>query len=445
VTLADLTRLKAEREEADRRYNDALTLLDRSVLQALPELPQPPRPLDESQVTPLNERWEIVPRDPIAGTTGWRRRLAGFVWRLVAPVFERQQAFNGALVDHVNRNVQMYRETHEAIERLGGVMAGQLSALARFQTHLILYLQQVTGYVDTRDRAIVAPLHAGLDAVTDEVLRAIEQLQRGFAIQQQSVSSLRRLMAAQGGPVAVTPSPPSGAAFTHLDSYKYVAFEDQFRGSSDEIRRRQAEYLPMFEGAADVLDVGCGRGEFLELLALNGITARGLDMNEDMAELCRAKGLDVVAGDAFAYLRDSPDASLGGLFAAQVVEHLEPGYLIRLLEVAYDKLRPGSKIVLETINPTSWAAFSGNFIRDLTHARALHPDTLQYLLTASGFQRVTVIFKAPVAEGALLKHVPVSEEMPALDEVVRAVNGNTDKLNGLLFGYQDYAVVGERL
>ena len=112
--------------------------------------------------------------------------------------------------------------------------------------------------------------------------------------------------------------------------------------------------MPLFEGASDVLDVGCGRGEFLELLRAKGISARGIDLNEEMAAVCRERGLDATAGDALSYLLAQPDGSLGGLFAAQVVEHLEPDYLMRFLEAAYHKLRPGSKIVLETINAACW-------------------------------------------------------------------------------------------
>src|SRR5262249_41483255 len=132
-------------------------------------------------------------------------------------------------------------------------------------------------------------------------------------------------------------------AFTPaLDAYKYVEFENQFRGSQEAIRERLESYLTYFAGTADVLDVGCGRGEFLDLLASRGIRARGLDLNHEMVEVCRARGLDVAEGDVVSYLHAQPDGSLGGLFAAQVVEHLAPSYLLRFLELACHKLRPGA-------------------------------------------------------------------------------------------------------
>ena len=235
----------------------------------------------------------------------------------------------------------------------------------------------------------------------------------------------------------------AGAEAKSLDSYKYVGFEDQFRGSQHDIAERVAAYVPLFEGASDVLDVGCGRGEFLELLRAKGISARGIDLNEEMAAVCRERGLDATAGDALSYLLAQPDGSLGGLFAAQVVEHLEPDYLMRFLEAAYHKLRPGSKIVLETINAACWYAFFSSYIRDVTHVRPLHPDTLRYLVSASGFQRVTVRFSAPFPEETKLQAVPASPDRPETLEAV--FNENVGKLNDLLFTYLDYAAIGERL
>ena len=125
-----------------------------------------------------------------------------------------------------------------------------------------------------------------------------------------------------------------------------------------------------------------------------------------MVETSRARGLDVTEGDALSYLESLEDESLGGIFAAQVVEHLDPRYLMRLLETAGHKIRPGALIVLETINPACWVAFFESFLRDVTHVWPLHPETLQYLVRASGFARVDVGTASPVAETARLQTVP---------------------------------------
>ena len=126
----------------------------------------------------------------------------------------------------------------------------------------------------------------------------------------------------------------------------------------------------------------------------------------------------------------------------QVVEHLEPAYLMRFLEAAYHKLRPGSKIVLETINPACWFAFFSSYIRDVTHVRPLHPETLQYLVGASGFQRVSVRYSAPYPDELKLQEVPAAERKTAKDIVF---NENVEKLNSLIFTYLDYAAIGERM
>ena len=199
-------------------------------------------------------------------------------------------------------------------------------------------------------------------------------------------------------------------------------------------------------GAGDVLDVGCGRGEFLDLLRTDGIPARGLDLNHEMVEVCRGRGLDVAEGDLVRYLSGLPDGALGGLIAIQVVEHLEPAYLMRALDLAYHKLRPGSRIVLETINPACWFAFFASYIRDLTHVRPIHPETLQYLLTASGFERASIEWRSPYPVTEKLQPVApgADDDAPAVKDLRDTINANVERLNGLLFTNMDYAAVATR-
>jgi len=466
----DLERREREREAADRAYNDALTSLD-AALQRVPEMPHPPPAPDEQQITPLNERWAIV--DAVPSPAGWRGRLARFVWHVVEPVFARQQAFNSILVDHINRNVPVDRETRKAIESTLTVMRDQLTALATFQSHLIRYVQQITPYVDTKDREVAGlmlGLQGAISGVGDELLKRWESMvareQRFEARTAALAESQAELRTALGSVQHATQSlkrelerrPPGNveaSAFENelraasrepraadLNAYKYVGFEDQFRGSQDEIRKRLTEYVPLFAGARDVLDVGCGRGEFLDLLREAGVIARGIDINAEMVEVCRARGLDAATADALGALEEAADGSVGGLFAAQVVEHLEPNYLLRLLDTAFHKLRPGSRIVLETINPACWFAFFESYIRDITHVRPIHPETLKYLLTASGFQQVEVSFRAPYPEHEKLQ--PAAGGGTDVADLIETVNANAEKLNRLLFTHLDYAAIALR-
>jgi len=470
-----LARLKREREEADALYNQALTALDR----ALPAGVAPPPPPDEEQLPAISELAAILTADPLASLSGWRRRFGGLVWRLVGPMLQRQQQFNSAVAGHLARNAAGEREARLVFERA-------FTALAAFHVHLIRYLQQVTLFVESKDREAVATVHRyladGLSALADELAKRWESMlareqryearvsalssshadiRASIASLQQAAHALEREMervlasevgAAVGAGGATSATPPVAAGAPSLEAYKYVGFEDRFRGAVDDIRARLGEYLPCFEGASDVLDVGCGRGEFLQLLARGGVKAQGIDLNHEMVETCRSQGLDVAEGDALEYLASLPDGALGGLFAAQVVEHLEPDRLIRLLDVAFSKLRPGSRIVLETINPACWAAFFDSYIRDLTHVRPVHPETLKYLLQASGFQAVDIRYRAPYPETARLQ--PIAMPAPEPDapagewtqaDLAETFNANVEKLNARLFTHRDYAAVATRL
>jgi SAM-dependent methyltransferase len=473
----EIDRLERERDAADRLYNNALTKLD-AAIQTPRELPPAPRPYDEFQITPLNERWELLSLKPDEGG-GWLKRLRAHAWAMVAPLFERQQAFNSAVVDHINRNIAMHRETTRALEATIAAMREDQQRFIEYQILLILYMQQITPYVDTKDRHVTGLMHglaAGLHGLGDDIQKRWESMvarerrydsevndvRTTLSVLQRAINTLKREVeahvprrsgdAAEAGAAAPMGLPAEAASaakagLKQLDSYKYVGFEDQFRGSQLDIRGRVEQYVPLFEGASDVLDVGCGRGEFLDLLRARGISARGVDTNDEMAAVCRERGLDAAVGDGLAYLASLPDGSIGGLFAAQVVEHLEPDYLIQFLDAAYRKLRPGSTIVLETINPACWFAFFSSYIRDVTHVRPLHPDTLQYFLRASGFQNVDVRYTAPYPDEDKLQTVPNSGAGPLGGPTVMeiAFNDNFKKLNSLMFTYMDYAAIGQRL
>jgi hypothetical protein len=172
----DLAALKAERDAADRAYNDALTRLDRTLQQLPGDFPHPPPGPDEHQITPLNTLWKI---DLAPAGGGLRGRIAAAVRRMVAPLFEQQQAFNSAVVDHLNRNVPVARETRASIATTLTVLHDTIAELVRFQSLLIVYLQQITPYVDTRDRdvaGVVRGLSAAINAVADEAMKKSEAL-----------------------------------------------------------------------------------------------------------------------------------------------------------------------------------------------------------------------------------------------------------------------------
>jgi O-antigen chain-terminating methyltransferase len=120
--------------------------------------------------------------------------------------------------------------------------------------------------------------------------------------------------------------------------------------------------------------------------------------------------------------------------------------LLRFLEAAYHKLRPGAPIVLETINPACWSAFFDAYLRDITHVQPLHPDTLKYLLTATGYGNVEIRYSSPYPAESKLKSLPQTmESTPEWQRLADAFNANVDNLNRLLFSNRDYAIIGSRL
>jgi SAM-dependent methyltransferase len=491
---ATLRRLKDERDEADARYNDALTAVDRA-LRAPVTLPQPAPPLDEHQLASLNQTWNTLPAEPPRGA-GVRGRLTGFIWGIVGPYLQRQLTFNSQIVDHLNRNATAARDANRSAEATVAALRDHVAAMAEFHARLMQYLQQITAYVDTKDRdaaggALV--LNASLSGLAENVAKHAEslaarehryearatalsashdELRAMIGVAQQALVSLKREVerlntfterhpesalspesSRMPDPAPRIPDPASripdsaasGAFTPSLDAYKYVGFEDQFRGSRDVIRARFESYLPLFDGASDLLDVGCGRGEFLDLLTARGLRARGIELNHEMAEDCRARGLDVTEADAVGYLSALPDATHGGILSAQVVEHLQPGYLLRFIELAFVKLRPGGRLVLETLNPACWVAFFESYIRDITHVWPLHPETLKYLVVASGFNKASVEFRSPVPQQDRLQPVAVPAAVDAcVADLAEAFNANVEKLNSRIFTYLDYAVIGDK-
>lgn len=438
-----LNRLLAERTEAHRRYNEALTLLDRAI-QSVPPLPAPPSAYDESRLPAINDGWTILDPNTVPRPTGWGARVFDVIWPAMRPLFDKQMAFNAAIVDHLNRNAAAHRDAHAALERAIPAVRDGFDAIVRFESLLVQFLQTITPLADAHYREIDDAI-GQLRSVTDVAQRTAMIAKREVDRRTSQAAASSPVASEQSAPAEpLAPSVPSG------NSSQYVGFEDRFRGSENDIRRRLADYVTYFDGQSNVLDVGCGRGEFLDLLRERGISAKGLDFNAEMIEVCRSRGLAAAAGDARGYLAGLPDESLGGLIAVQVIEHLEPAYLVEMLELAFDKVRPGGRVVLETINPACWVAFFESFIRDLTHVKPIHPETLQYLLQASGFSNVEIVYRSPIAPDGRLRKVTARPEHfgdtapDSITELVSSFNSNVDRLNERMFSFQDFAAIATK-
>ena len=285
-------------------------------------------------------------------------------------------------------------------------------------------------------RWYVEPLAADQRIFNDAVLKLIDgMLERGDQTAhvarkltglagelEERLTRMERRPRSGGEAIPVTVAPQQRAA----SFPDYFAFESRLRGSVGEIRERQRPYVDHFSRQTPVLDVGCGRGEFVGLLHEAGLEVRGVDADADMVAYAQGEGLPVEQADAVEFLGTLEDGSLGGIFCAQVVEHLPPPALVQMLELAAAKLRRDGLFVAETINPLSPLALR-NYFADLTHAQPLVPETLKLLALQSGFAEAKIRFL----------NAPPERLVEPDDPIIAA---NVRRLNDILFAPLDYAL-----
>ena len=225
----------------------------------------------------------------------------------------------------------------------------------------------------------------------------------------------------------VPPATPAAPAPAEQPQFDYLRFSERFRGSEEHVKKNQEFYVEKFRGREAVLDLGCGRGEFLEAAAAAGIRARGIELSAELVAISKANGLQVEEADMFPYLESLDTGSLDGIFCAQVVEHLPPARLPQLIALAADKLRRDGLLVIETPNPECLAIFASHFYIDPTHTHPVPASLLVFYLEEFGFGRIEVEQRSPAVES-----------MPSLAEL-------PDEFRKAFFGGLDYAVSARRL
>ena len=206
-----------------------------------------------------------------------------------------------------------------------------------------------------------------------------------------------------------------GAGINHISADDeerfYSKFEEIFRGSKEIIKTRLAKYVEYVQQAykltnkdAYFLDIGCGRGEFLELLHAAKVPVKGLDINEIECEALTKKGFDVHLVDCNNFLEEVPSNFLVGVSAFQVIEHFDPEYVQDFLKLSYEKIAPNGIIIMETVNPKCNPALS-NFFLDITHVRPYPPETMKFLLEWHGFKDICMIYSSPCSKEFRIKNI----------------------------------------
>ena len=387
--------------------------------------PRRPPGIDDFLVEPTRDLadwrwlWSGDHAFPIRSHRGILGRLLVGCKRLLRPLvktpqndlWERQRTFNLILLEHLER-----------------LEAARADHLRRIEYQEALDSEGIHEIMRHNDA-----LFARADQKLDRYRREARDLLGSLG------AALATVRAAPSAPEAV-----EAVARAH-EEHGYLELERRYRGTEEEIRERIAAYLPYLQGVpGPVLDLGCGRGEALALLRDHGIAGRGVDASERMVQLCRERGLEAGAGDLFAVLAGVGEGSLGGVISFHVIEHLPAASLGRLVRLAYRALHPGGVLILETPNPLSVVVAARNFWLDPTHVRPVHPDSLKLMYELAGFDPV---------ERLDLRPFPASQRLPEIDlatvpedqrPLADQVNRLRDRLDEVLFGYQDFGMVGRK-
>lgn len=275
----------------------------------------------------------------------------------------------------------------------------------------------------SRQQKSVAASAGELRTEIDRVYRQLQQARAELSLQSRNLNSL---VAPANTSAPLSPAPIDNHRLDAL----YAALEDRFRGSRDEIKDRFRIYLPYVETARDggVIDLGCGRGEWLELLTENGFKTRGVEMNHVLIETCRERGLEVIEDDMIAYLRAQPAESTGAVTGFHIIEHVAIDALVSLLDEVMRVLRPGGVAIFETPNPENVLVGSNFFYLDPTHHHPLPSELTQFLFESRGFHRIEVLKLHPWDTGRVAGHGELAE-----------------RFNGFFFGPMDYAIVGRKV
>ncbi|MCP4203637.1 MAG: class I SAM-dependent methyltransferase [bacterium] len=443
------------------------------------------RSRENRELSDWRRLWEADREFTIVSHRGWlgrvivlaKRLLRGLVKAPQADLWQRQRAYNLTVQDQI-----------EAIAPLAAEAEALSKTLARARTELSSGIAVLGQDLQTIQSELVRDLRETREKQTEELVavhkaagRDIKNLERQhsdflrshadrldhlegfhnrgydevmdhtaalFSQLDQKLDRYRELSRERwgrlGGLLAVaegegaTKKPELARA---IADEKYLEFEDRFRGREEDIAHRLEPYLGVLSGRGEVLDLGCGRGEALEVMTAHGIRCSGVDSNVEMVDRCREKGFEAEVGDLFTALEARSEASLGGIVSFHVIEHLPAAELERLSRLAWRVLAPAGVLVLETPNPVSMVVGASRFWIDPTHKRPVHPESLKTMLELSGFDPVERIDLQPFADEDRLPQIPSDGIGVELLPLVARINLLRDRLDDLLFGFQDYALV----
>lgn len=430
-----------------------------------------------------NVLWNVSADKPI---TSHRRVTGKFIvfgkrmvrkllrWYVSKP-FEHQTGFNGSVTRSINEISNVLTSMKAKIEELEKDKVNQEKYIEKLEQSLIENQTKLEHCImeaksnNEKYSDYVSSLQRTCDELGQDIISTRESVWKGMAPRMDEINGkvhylesqyrsdinflnqrIRKLQKAQRSALTSSLNEDSEVNLNEIDSinedksavdFDYLWFENRFRGSLKDIKNRQRAYIPYFENQDNVLDIGCGRGEFVELLLENKISAKGIDTNDEMVEYCADLGLPVIKEDAIRYLNSVEDCSIGGIFLGQVIEHMPFDAIMKLTSLAYNKLRPGCYLIMETPNPLTLAIFNRSFYLDPTHVKPVHPLTMQFLIESIGFRENSIKYSGPVEEG---HRIPALQSNNEYIQNVTEFNESIERVNDILFGYQDYAIIARK-
>lgn len=360
----------------------------------------------------------------------WGKRIVRKLLKfLIEPILNDQSDFNAAVAQSLNSMRNNHVVFQAAINSICDEIAQQrraVEALHRESKEKQEKLQQSLQLSQQQGQT--------MEAFQREAHETMERLQQDLQ------SSLGQIMKQsddlQGKLKLLEKIQQQDDIYEGIDYFK---FQEHMRGSRSEIKAKQREYLNYFLQCNDVLDLGCGRGEFLELLREHGVCAIGVDNYRKSIDYCRTRGLQVVQEDAIQYLCGQKTESIDGVFAAQLVEHISAGRLLKLCRECYRVMKSDGYIVLETPNPMCLSTYINSFYLDPSHKNPIHPRLLEYVLKECGFRNVKILFTESSKVGYQFPLLD-SENCKNLEEF----NDGVNFLSDIIFGSQDYAIVAQK-
>jgi O-antigen chain-terminating methyltransferase len=361
-------------------------------------------------------------------------QLADFSNQVSARLSECREQLSH-LRETIGSPLETLTEKQQALERQHGyfetLISTQFTEIDRRYDSLEAFTKQRTAELLVRLETDVARASSeSQTALTQSIASAEATLRAEIGRLHLQIQHTRSELSIKANSISrVTPEIVADAAGdTHQLDALYAALEDRFRGSRDEIKQRFQVYVPYVQNSAPVIDLGCGRGEWLEILNEAGIEARGVDTNLIQIEQCRARNLNVSDEDFLAHLQSLADASVGAVTGFHVVEHVSLKTLVTLLNEALRVLRPGGVVIFETPNPENVLVGSNYFYMDPTHRHPLPSELLEFLLETRGFEAIEI----------LNLHPWESARIAGEDEV-------TQRFNAYFYGPMDYAIVARKV